>query len=75
MRAGLYPAPLAGKQYGYIDKTRYGYIDTAGKTIAQPVYESAAPFSGGLGLVDSRMDGVHRWVYLDSGGNVVWESE
>ena len=55
--------------------TKYGYIDKAGKTIAEPVCESVAPFSGGLGLVDRLVDGVHVWSYLDATGKVVWSNK
>ena len=43
--------------------------------VVEPIYNFATPFSGGLSLVDTVVDAVHRSAYLDTTGKVVWQDK
>jgi hypothetical protein len=60
----LYPVCVEGR-YGY--EGLYGYIDKTGKMVAEPKYEFAEDFSGGMGAV--RID--EKWGFVDATGKLV----
>jgi hypothetical protein len=49
--------------------SKWGYIDTAGAGVGEPVWDRTDPFRGGLAAVQRGQD----WGYVGRDGRVVWE--
>lgn len=50
---------------------KYGMMSVEGEWIAQPVYDTATPFIGGLATLGIAEDDGMRWGMIDSSGNIV----
>ena len=52
------------------DAGQFGYINTVGDVVIEPIFESASPFKDGLAKFEDS-DG---WGYLNTSGMIVWHS-
>ncbi|HHV28771.1 WG repeat-containing protein [Acetivibrio mesophilus] len=53
---------------------KYGFIDTTGKWVVQPIYDNAMDFSEGMAAVGLFSE-TERWGFVDKNGNVIVEPQ
>jgi hypothetical protein len=71
LRKNSYPVFSEGLCMVYDIKTKnYGYIDTSGKWVINPLYYQANDFSEGYALVRSYDNGKGTWLFIDKTGIV-----